>query len=375
MDRRRFLKYAGATTAVVGASVLGLDYLLRPTPPIKQTLMSSTEAISTTSLSNTSSVTTTETSTSGELPPPDLGPNDLGGYVFHDYNGNGALDEGEPYVNDVEIVAQGYNATFKAEPQNGIYVFKNLLGDRYRLYPVHPQNKFRYMCRSNAELVETKQGYTIDFRGSQRLDMALMEGFLTLPFSSKTTLDHGDLYDRDPNPDTYLYWDGEHGLETRSPGFLKSGGGLDKNHYGIDYITDLRTPILAQAPGTVGPIGYENGNFIWIYHDNGYRTSSGHIAEATVKVGDRVLRGQQIAVSGMSGAPRELNYHVTHQQLVVDYTKMLDPYAPVFEMKPEYSGYYDFSGGLHWQSAPINSSNPNMLSYWTKDNGPQYSTT
>jgi hypothetical protein len=32
MDRRRFLKYAGATAAVVGVSALGLDYVLRPSP-------------------------------------------------------------------------------------------------------------------------------------------------------------------------------------------------------------------------------------------------------------------------------------------------------------------------------------------------------
>ena len=29
LDRRRFLKYAGATAAVVGASALGIDYVLR----------------------------------------------------------------------------------------------------------------------------------------------------------------------------------------------------------------------------------------------------------------------------------------------------------------------------------------------------------
>jgi len=93
LNRRRFLKYAGATAAVIGGSALGLDYLLRPTLPTEHMLTSSTEAISTTSLLSTSSVTTTETSTTGGLPSLDLGANDLGGYVFHDYSGNGALDE------------------------------------------------------------------------------------------------------------------------------------------------------------------------------------------------------------------------------------------------------------------------------------------
>lgn len=30
MDRRRFLKYAGAAGAVIGASAIGLDYLVGP---------------------------------------------------------------------------------------------------------------------------------------------------------------------------------------------------------------------------------------------------------------------------------------------------------------------------------------------------------
>lgn len=43
MDRRRFIKYTGATVAIVGASVLGLNYLLKPEiqTPVPSTLSSS----------------------------------------------------------------------------------------------------------------------------------------------------------------------------------------------------------------------------------------------------------------------------------------------------------------------------------------------
>ena len=52
MDRRQFLKYAGATVAIVGASALGLNYVLRPeTPPVRQITLSSNSARSTSSIS------------------------------------------------------------------------------------------------------------------------------------------------------------------------------------------------------------------------------------------------------------------------------------------------------------------------------------
>jgi hypothetical protein len=42
LDRRKFLKYAGATAAVVGASALGLDYFLKPPANLNQTSTMST---------------------------------------------------------------------------------------------------------------------------------------------------------------------------------------------------------------------------------------------------------------------------------------------------------------------------------------------
>ena len=68
MDRRRFLKYAGATAAVVGGSALGLDYYLRQSPTIGNTvtLTSTTRGLtSTESLSSIRSPSSTTTSAEG----------------------------------------------------------------------------------------------------------------------------------------------------------------------------------------------------------------------------------------------------------------------------------------------------------------------
>ncbi len=362
LNRRRFLKYVGASAAVLGASALGLDYLLRPTP--NQAFMSSTEAISTTSLSSTSSVTTAETSTTGELPPLDLGANDLGGYVFHDYNGNGTLDEGEPLVNDVEIVAEGYYATVKAQPQHGLYVFRNLPEGSYRVYPVHPQNKFRYMCRSNEELVETRLGYSIDFNGKQRLDMALMEGYLTMITYSKTNFAIDRYYDHDPDPNAYLWWNGQRGFDKDLP------RGYSPNHPGIDYFMSEGNILLAQAPGTCRSGEDQGGKYIFVTHPNGFMTSHGHISKSLVEDGAFVSRGQPIAISGKSGANTEAaNYTHDHVGLYFDNRYAIDQYSPEFNMTSQYAGYYDGANGYVWISSTAAAS-PNLQNHWTKYNDP-----
>lgn len=53
MNRRRFLKYAIGSVAVIVASALGLDYLLRPELPVKQILTSAIGTVSTVSNSST----------------------------------------------------------------------------------------------------------------------------------------------------------------------------------------------------------------------------------------------------------------------------------------------------------------------------------
>jgi len=64
VNRRRFLKYAGAASAVVGASALGLDYLTSKPTSNQRSLISLTESTSKTPTTQTTSeLLTTETST------------------------------------------------------------------------------------------------------------------------------------------------------------------------------------------------------------------------------------------------------------------------------------------------------------------------
>ncbi len=79
-------------------------------------------------------------------------------------------------------------------------------------------------------------------------------------------------------------------------------------HFGIDIRAHIGTPVLAAAPGKVIASYYEPmyGNHLVIEHaTNGARlrmqTQHLHLQQRMVRVGDRVVRGQQIATLGASG--------------------------------------------------------------------------
>ena len=79
-----------------------------------------------------------------------------------------------------------------------------------------------------------------------------------------------------------------------------SGGSGD----GIDISVPQGTPIMAAENGVVIYAGdglKEFGNTVLVRHDDGLVTVYGHASELKVTRGEKVTRGQQIAVSGMSG--------------------------------------------------------------------------
>ncbi len=96
-----------------------------------------------------------------------------------------------------------------------------------------------------------------------------------------------------------------------SPGWFSSSfgyrtdpfTGMRQFHRGIDIANRPGTPIVATADGKVTR-AVKAGNFgrmVTIDHGNGYVTRYGHLAKWTVKVGQRVERGEIIAYMGNTG--------------------------------------------------------------------------
>ena len=76
------------------------------------------------------------------------------------------------------------------------------------------------------------------------------------------------------------------------------------SHNGTDFAIPVGTVVVAAAPGVVRRVSSEfnrGGLKVFIDHGAGLVTSSNHLARALVRSGDRVRRGQPVALSGYSG--------------------------------------------------------------------------
>lgn len=96
-----------------------------------------------------------------------------------------------------------------------------------------------------------------------------------------------------------------------------------RSHQGVDYVIPEGTRVFATADGVVAELKGRNstsGTTVVIDHGNGYTTSYSHLQSAKVERGERVQRGDIIALSGDSGlslAPH-LHYEVRYNGMRVD---------------------------------------------------------
>ena len=76
------------------------------------------------------------------------------------------------------------------------------------------------------------------------------------------------------------------------------------SHNGTDFATPVGTRVVAGAPGVVRRVSSEfhrGGLKVFIDHGGGLVTGANHLSRALVRVGERVSRGQLVALSGYSG--------------------------------------------------------------------------
>lgn len=76
------------------------------------------------------------------------------------------------------------------------------------------------------------------------------------------------------------------------------------SHNGTDFAVPIGTDVVAPAPAVVARIASEynrGGLKVFLDHGDGLMTCFAHLARATVRVGDRLERGQRFAISGYSG--------------------------------------------------------------------------
>lgn len=94
------------------------------------------------------------------------------------------------------------------------------------------------------------------------------------------------------------------GRFTSGFGYRRSpfGGGI-KMHEGIDLAAPTGTPVAATARGVVKSVKYDRtyGHVVDIEHTDRLMTRYAHLRKATVKVGQKVERGDRIGLCGSTG--------------------------------------------------------------------------
>jgi murein DD-endopeptidase MepM/ murein hydrolase activator NlpD len=101
-----------------------------------------------------------------------------------------------------------------------------------------------------------------------------------------------------------------------------------EKHEGIDIAVKEGTPIVATATGEVVFSGWDKvfGNMLKINHGNGYHTVYGHNKINMVNKGQKIYKGDVVALSGNTGrssAPH-LHYEVIKDGAPVDPSPYLD---------------------------------------------------
>ena len=104
--------------------------------------------------------------------------------------------------------------------------------------------------------------------------------------------------------------------------FSDSDSSKLEKHPGTDFAAKEGTAVLVTASGTVSFAGWDIrlGNVVIVDHLNGYETLYGHNKKILVEKGQKVLKGESIALSGNTGyssAPH-LHYEIKYKGKPID---------------------------------------------------------
>jgi murein DD-endopeptidase MepM/ murein hydrolase activator NlpD len=98
-------------------------------------------------------------------------------------------------------------------------------------------------------------------------------------------------------------------------------------HTGVDLIAPPGTGVVAAAGGVVTTVTFspEYGNMVDVDHDNGLTTRYAHLSKSLVRVGDIVMKGQNIANVGSTGRATgpHLHFEVREKGIPLNPNKFL----------------------------------------------------
>ncbi len=115
---------------------------------------------------------------------------------------------------------------------------------------------------------------------------------------------------------------------------------IRRMHYGIDILANTGTPVYSPGGGKVEFVGRKggHGNSIVIDHGFGYKTLYSHLSKFKVKRGQKVKRGDLIALTGSSGrlaTGPHLHYEIKHNGIALDPRNFIFDDVKIFEINPQ----------------------------------------
>jgi len=123
-----------------------------------------------------------------------------------------------------------------------------------------------------------------------------------------------------------------------------------KFHKGIDLKASRKTAIFAPADGIVSYIGFQKksgfGKLLILTHNYGFKTYYAHLNTIPVKLGQVIMKGQQIALSGNTGRSSgpHLHYEVRYIGVAIDPINFIK-----WDIK-NYESIFKTTTGIQWQS-------------------------
>ncbi len=146
------------------------------------------------------------------------------------------------------------------------------------------------------------------------------KGYTPEGIRKKSAQDNKEIFDRvlgeDPTP-FYFNSGFTDPLETMKDvgnyGNIRRGGGVELQHLGVDLDAEMNTPIYSINEGLVVFIKdmSDYGKTMIVDHGGGIRSLYIHLEEFLKKEGDRVKKGETIALSGNSGYSLAPHLHLT----------------------------------------------------------------
>ncbi|MFB9166651.1 MULTISPECIES: M23 family metallopeptidase [Arthrobacter] len=101
-------------------------------------------------------------------------------------------------------------------------------------------------------------------------------------------------------------------------------GQIGEQHTGQDFAAPCSSDVFVAAGGVVTFAGWHNyggGNRVVVNHGNGLSTSYNHMSSLGVKVGQKLERGDQVGLSGTTGASTGCHLHF---EVIID-DEVVDP--------------------------------------------------